>query len=274
MHQSKGHSSSLVLTIRKLNLWELTRVALITLHYRQCKAMAYTLFLAPSLRTVQHVLGGRLQTKIASQQQGAAIHGHPIIDGEIYCASGLFRQIEDKTKVAADERASSRLPPSSHHLHTAMESLDLWHRDTFIHHGSAMFIASGFVTRVYCLNKLSCAPQRGFFEASADCDELEYDVAWLVTALQKVDTLISITQVECHANKCLVCSSSPIQILSHALCPFHMITIDDESPEDSYRVPISPTQAAAMATAAASGQFYPLHQDSMTGQMPRPLSPY
>lgn len=29
---------------------------------------------------------------------------------------------------------------------------------------------------------------------------------------------------------------------------------------------ISPTQAAAMATAAASGQFYPLHQDSM-GQM-------
>lgn len=30
---------------------------------------------------------------------------------------------------------------------------------------------------------------------------------------------------------------------------------------------ISPTQAAAMATAAASGQFYPLHQDSMGGQM-------
>ncbi|PYH90460.1 CCAAT-binding transcription factor subunit [Aspergillus ellipticus CBS 707.79] len=32
---------------------------------------------------------------------------------------------------------------------------------------------------------------------------------------------------------------------------------------------ISPTQAAAMATAAASGQFYPLHQDSMAGQMPQ-----
>lgn len=30
---------------------------------------------------------------------------------------------------------------------------------------------------------------------------------------------------------------------------------------------ISPTQAAAMATAAASGQFYPLHQDSMAGAM-------
>ncbi|KAJ5900043.1 hypothetical protein N7495_004787 [Penicillium taxi] len=33
---------------------------------------------------------------------------------------------------------------------------------------------------------------------------------------------------------------------------------------------ISPTQAAAMATAAASGQFYPLHQDSMGGQMGQP----
>ncbi|KAI9926494.1 hypothetical protein ASPWEDRAFT_119269 [Aspergillus wentii DTO 134E9] len=32
---------------------------------------------------------------------------------------------------------------------------------------------------------------------------------------------------------------------------------------------ISPTQAAAMATAAASGQFYPLHQDSMASQMPQ-----
>ncbi|KAL4984260.1 CCAAT-binding transcription factor (CBF-B/NF-YA) subunit B-domain-containing protein [Aspergillus falconensis] len=30
---------------------------------------------------------------------------------------------------------------------------------------------------------------------------------------------------------------------------------------------ISPTQAAAMATAAASGQFYPTHGDSMAGQM-------
>ncbi|CAG8209774.1 unnamed protein product [Penicillium nalgiovense] len=44
----------------------------------------------------------------------------------------------------------------------------------------------GFVTRVYCLNKLPCAPQRSFFEASADRDELERDVAWLVTALQRV----------------------------------------------------------------------------------------
>ena len=101
-------------------------------------------------------------------------------------ASGLFRQIEDKTKVAADERAPSRLPPSSPPPSHYCGVLNLWHRDTFIHHGSAIFIASGFVTRVYCLNKLSCAPQRGFFEASADCDELECDVAWLVTALQRV----------------------------------------------------------------------------------------
>jgi hypothetical protein len=34
--------------------------------------------------------------------------------------------------------------------------------------------------------KLPCAPQRSFFRASADRDELERDVAWLVTALQKV----------------------------------------------------------------------------------------
>ncbi|GAD99728.1 CCAAT-binding transcription factor subunit HAPB [Paecilomyces variotii No. 5] len=42
----------------------------------------------------------------------------------------------------------------------------------------------------------------------------------------------------------------------------------------SYAMPqtygISPSQAAAMATAAASGQFYPLHQDAMAGQMQGP----
>ena len=76
--------------------------------------------------------------------------------------------------------------PRPYRLLTVVEFLNLWHRDTFIHHGSAMFITSAFVTRVYCLNKLSCAPQRGFFEASADCDELECDVAWLVTALKRV----------------------------------------------------------------------------------------
>ncbi|CAP86976.1 hypothetical protein PCH_Pc24g00680 [Penicillium rubens Wisconsin 54-1255] len=48
MHQSKGHSSYLVLTIRKLNLWELTRVALITLHYRQCSTQSHGLHTIPS----------------------------------------------------------------------------------------------------------------------------------------------------------------------------------------------------------------------------------
>ncbi|KAI1828918.1 hypothetical protein DTO027I6_10167 [Penicillium roqueforti] len=48
MHQSKGHSSSLVLTIRKLNLWELTRVTLITLHYRQCSTQSHGLHTIPS----------------------------------------------------------------------------------------------------------------------------------------------------------------------------------------------------------------------------------
>ncbi|CAG8882024.1 unnamed protein product [Penicillium nalgiovense] len=61
---------------------------------------------------------------------------------------------------------ASRLPPSSPPPSHYCGVQNLWHRDTWIHHGSAMFIASGFVTRVYCLNKLSCAPQRGFFEAS------------------------------------------------------------------------------------------------------------
>ncbi|OQE10567.1 hypothetical protein PENFLA_c089G07752 [Penicillium flavigenum] len=114
------------------------------------------------------------------------LRGIPSSTVKYTVASGLFRQIEDKTKVAADERAPSRLPPSSPPPSHYCGVLNLWHRDTFIHHGSAMSIASGFVTRVYCLNKLSCAPQRGFFEASTDCDELECDVAWLVTALQRV----------------------------------------------------------------------------------------
>ncbi|KZN87762.1 hypothetical protein EN45_063230 [Penicillium chrysogenum] len=114
------------------------------------------------------------------------LRGTPSSTVKYTVASGLFRQIEDKTKVAADERAPSRLPPSSPPPSHYCGVLNLWHRDTFIHHGSVMFIASGFVTRVYCLNKLSCASQGGFFEASADCDELECDVAWLVTALQRV----------------------------------------------------------------------------------------
>ncbi|KAJ5040789.1 hypothetical protein NUH16_011081 [Penicillium rubens] len=98
------------------------------------------------------------------------LRGTPSSTVKYTVASGLFRQIEDKTKVAADEPAPSRLPPSSPPPSHYCGVLNLWHRDTFIHHGSAMFIASG----------------AAFFEASADCDELECDVAWLVTALQRV----------------------------------------------------------------------------------------
>ncbi|CAG8892940.1 unnamed protein product [Penicillium nalgiovense] len=250
MHQSKGHSSSLVLTIRKCELWNSTLVywliidseplgahqsGLITLHCRQCSTQSHGLHTIPSPVASNNAACPRW--KIANQDGEsttcAAMHvrtsGTPSSTVKYTVASGIFRQIEDKTKVAADERAPSRLPPSSP---PPSEFLNLWHRATFIHHGSAMFIASAFVTRVYCLNKLPCAPQRSFFEASADCDELERDVAWLVTALQRVEnTLVSVTRVECHANKYLVCSSSPIQLRLHALCPFHMNTIDDESPE-------------------------------------------
>ncbi|KAI1828908.1 hypothetical protein DTO027I6_10302 [Penicillium roqueforti] len=45
-------------------------------------------------------------------------------------ASGIFRQIEDKTKVVADERAPSRLPPSSPPPSHYCGVLDLWHRDS------------------------------------------------------------------------------------------------------------------------------------------------
>ncbi|CAP99965.1 hypothetical protein PCH_Pc22g26770 [Penicillium rubens Wisconsin 54-1255] len=131
--------------------------------------------------------------------------------------------------------------------------------------------------------EVQCLSQGGFFEASADCDELECDVAWLVTALQRVahfgvsmnryatqlvqvdqslltrivqqeNTLISIARVECHANKYLVCSSSPIQIRLHALCPFHMNTIDDESPEAYTTTRIIPVAKHATFQIPSSGK--------------------
>ena len=45
--------------------------------------MAYTLLLAPSLRTMQHVLGGRSQTEIASQQQGAEIQVQALVAAKL-----------------------------------------------------------------------------------------------------------------------------------------------------------------------------------------------
>ncbi|CAG8882109.1 unnamed protein product [Penicillium nalgiovense] len=73
--------------------------------------------------------------------------------------------------------ASSALVPTAFALLWSPEPHPRW---------KCNVIASAFVTRVYCLNKLPCAPQRSFFEASADRDELERDVAWLVAALQRV----------------------------------------------------------------------------------------
>ncbi|KAJ6163734.1 hypothetical protein N7497_003713 [Penicillium chrysogenum] len=201
MHQSKGHSSSLVLTIRKLNLWELTRVALITLHYRQCSTQSHGLHTIPSPVASNNAACPRW--KIANQDSESTTgcgnssaslvaskleaYEHPIIDGEIYCGEWPNSA---RSRIRPRWRPTSVLHrvfrPRPHRLRTIVEFLNLWHRATFIHHGSAMFIASAFVTRVYCLNKLPCAPQRSFFEASADRDELERDVAWLVTALQRV----------------------------------------------------------------------------------------
>ena len=87
-------------------------------------------------------------------------------------AIDLFRRVNDQT-VAGLRRVLHRVfRPRPHRLHTIVEFLNLWHRDTFIHHGSAIFITSEFVTRVCCLKELPSAHQRGFFEATADCDEL------------------------------------------------------------------------------------------------------
>ncbi|KAJ5277560.1 hypothetical protein N7524_003713 [Penicillium chrysogenum] len=198
MHQSKGHSSSLVLTIRKLNLWELTRVALITLHYRQCSTQSHGLHTIPSPVASNNAACPRW--KIANQDSesttgcgdssaslvASKLEASVLPDSELSrlllrrstpsstvkytVASGLFRQIEDKTKVAADERALSRLPPSSappSHYCGVPEPLASRH------------IHPPWKCNVY-------RKRRSFFEASADRDELERDVAWLVTALQRV----------------------------------------------------------------------------------------
>jgi hypothetical protein len=60
---------------------------------------------------------------------------------------------------------------------------------------------------------------------------------------------ISVTRVVCEASKCLVCSSSPLPIRSHAVYPFRMTTsgVDVESLETSHRVPrpFSPSRFCA-----------------------------
>ncbi|CAG8902697.1 unnamed protein product [Penicillium nalgiovense] len=166
MHQSKGHSSSLVLTIRKSHQSGPDNPA-------PPSVQSHGLHTIPSPVASNNAACPRW--KIANQDGEsttcAAMHEHSIIEGEIYCgewpnsARSRIRPRWRPTSVL-----QSRLPPSSpppsHHCGV----LNLWHRATFIHHGSAIFIAG----------------DAAFFEASADCDGLECDVAWLVTALQRV----------------------------------------------------------------------------------------
>jgi hypothetical protein len=92
------------------------------------------------------------------------LKGQLIATHEKIVASDLFRRIRDKTKVVGIRRVLNRVfRPRSHRLHTIVEFLNLWHRDTFIHHGNAILIGSEFITRVCCREQLSCVPQRGFF---------------------------------------------------------------------------------------------------------------
>ncbi|CAG8904505.1 unnamed protein product [Penicillium nalgiovense] len=188
MHQSKGHSSSLVLTIRQCELWNSTLVYWLIIDSEPLGAhqsgpdnpappsvQSHGLHTIPSPVASNNAACPRW--KIANQDS----------DSKTGCGDSSANLVASKLEASVlPDTFPSRLPPSSPPPSHYCGVLNLWHRDTFIHHGSAIFIASGFVTRVYCLNKLPCAPQRSFFEASADRDELERDVAWLVTALQKV----------------------------------------------------------------------------------------
>ncbi|CAG8375245.1 unnamed protein product [Penicillium salamii] len=152
--------------------------------------------------------------------------GHPSSTVKYTVASGLFRQIEDKTKVAADERAPSRLPPSSPPPSHYCGALNL------IHDGSAMLSQArssrAFTVSTNCL----VHPSAAFLKRVQIAMSLNatWHGWWLHCrefALwdfhEQENTLVSVTRVECHANKYLVCSSSPIQLRLHALCPFHMI---------------------------------------------------
>ncbi|CAG8897835.1 unnamed protein product [Penicillium nalgiovense] len=148
--------------------------------------MAYTLFLAPSLRTMQHVLGGRSQTKIASQQQGAEIQEHSIIEGEIYCGewpNSARSRIRPRWRPTSVLHRVFRPRPTAFALLWSLEPLASRH----IHPPWKCNVYRGWVRNAFTVST-NCLvhPSAAFFEASADCDELECDVAWLVTALQRV----------------------------------------------------------------------------------------
>ncbi|CAG8893310.1 unnamed protein product [Penicillium nalgiovense] len=164
MHQSKGHSSSLVLTIRKLKLWELPRVALITLHYRQCSTQSHGLHTIPS--------------PIASNN--AACPRWKIADQDSESTTGCGNSSGGRRACFI---ASSALVPTAFALLWSPEPLASRH----IHPPWKCNVYRGWVRNAFTVST-NCLvhPSAAFFEASADCDELECDVAWLVTALQRV----------------------------------------------------------------------------------------
>ncbi|CAG8906966.1 unnamed protein product [Penicillium nalgiovense] len=138
-------------------------VALITLHYRQCSTQSHGLHTIPSPVASNNAACPRW--KIANQgSESTTGCGHPR-GGRRACSI-----------------ASSALVPTAFALLWSPEPLASRH----IHPPWKCNVYRKWVRNARLLNKLSCAPQRGFFEASADCDELECDVAWLVTALQRV----------------------------------------------------------------------------------------
>ncbi|CAG8364156.1 unnamed protein product [Penicillium salamii] len=160
MHQSKGHSSSLVLTIRKSHQSGPDNPA-------PPSVQSHGLHTIPSPVASNNAACPRW--KIANQDGEsttcAAMHEHSIIEGEIYCgewpnsARSRIRPRWRPTSVL-----QSRLPPSSpppsHHCGV----LNLWHRATFIHHGSAIFIAGEFVTRLLSQQIVLCTPARLFLK--------------------------------------------------------------------------------------------------------------
>ncbi|CDM32679.1 unnamed protein product [Penicillium roqueforti FM164] len=75
---------------------------------------------------------------------------HSIIEGEIYCGEWPNSA---RSRIRPRWRPTSVLyrvfRPRPYRLRTVVEFLNLWHRDTFIYYGSAMFIAGGVLWDFY-----------------------------------------------------------------------------------------------------------------------------
>jgi hypothetical protein len=65
-----------------------------------------------------------------------------------------------------------------------VEFLNLWRHDTFIQNGSALILLQVGSSRAFASRNSLEHSSAALFEAGVDCDELECDVAWLVSALQ------------------------------------------------------------------------------------------